>query len=152
MHHSLRLNNSKGWEEQRLCQRSVCSGCPSSLFIYFFTDLLCNTDPFTLKILCSFGPHCVVLLALPVVSVCCLCFTWQESGTTLWLCLLFCNALGSPTQDTTGSANGWRETRWANERPGAGTVTTNQLPSLAISLMSRYWSKQDVFSSSMLWF
>lgn len=92
-------------------------------------------DPFTLKILCSFGPHCAVLLASPVVSVCCLCFTWQESGTTLWLCLLFCNTLGSPTQDTTGSANRWREMQRANERPGAGAVTTNQLLSLSLSLL-----------------
>lgn len=66
----------------------------SDLFCNPFVDVLLIRAP---QLCCPwYGLECE--FAVCVWYVCCLCFTWQQSGTMLWLRLLFGNAPCSPAQ------------------------------------------------------
>lgn len=80
------------------------------------------------------------------VRVCCLCLTWQDSGTMLWLCLLFHNALGSPAQRTQLALPSGRESSMGKIRL---TETEMFMKSSALcSSIFCYWSKQDIKQDS----
>lgn len=103
---------------------------------------------FTMKMFCSFGAHCCFPTGMACsVSMCCFCFTWQDSGTLLWLCLFFCKAMGSPAQWPQLALPSGRESDMGKVKKLSEGRNTHEISSFSISCS---WSKHVIISKNML--